>query len=139
MTSRRRPGASRNGSGDRTLSKNARSQQLRSCSFFSLPKNCNFSIFWGPKGARLKVLVPPHFGVVCCLFSDTSPEGSRDPFWSHFGRFWSDFGMDLGSNFVSGERGISRENLAKTLHKILQTAWATPPACTNSEGAAVSR
>ena len=38
MTSKRRPGASQNGSGDRTLSKNARSQHLRSYIFFRVPK-----------------------------------------------------------------------------------------------------
>ena len=47
--------------------------------------------------------------------------------------------MDLGANFVTFVREISRGILAKTLHKILQTPWATPPAGTNSEGAAVSR
>ena len=36
-------------------------------------------------------------------------------------------------------REISTGILAKTLHKTLQTPWATPPASTNSEGAAVSR
>ena len=90
MTSKRMPGASRNGSGDRTLSKNARSQQLRSYSFFSLPQNCKKQQkrwFWEPKPKCGILHFSSFFGIVCCLFSDTSPEGSRDAFWSNFGWF----------------------------------------------------
>ena len=68
---------------------------------------------------------------------------SRHYFFSHFGRvrgrFGVDFGVVLGSIFAASPWQHPCGNLAKTLHKNLQTPWATPPARTNSEGAAVSR
>ena len=48
-------------------------------------------------------------------------------------------GLCQKSSFIRSQNTISRGNLAKTLHKILQWTWAIPPAGTNSEGAAVSR
>ena len=84
----------------------------------------------------------------CALRSRPSLDGSRAPFWTHFGKSRSDFGMDFAMNFVTFVGNFERKSrtdraqnpaVAKTLHKILQTPWATPPAGTNSEGAAVSR
>ena len=47
-------------------------------------------------GPGLTLPRPYFFGLVCCLFSDTSPEGSRDAFWNNFGSNLVQFGCHLG-------------------------------------------
>ena len=101
-----------------------------------------FLDFGVPKGTRFYLGLPLFFFFFSMFFPASLPTLTRgvsrpvlEPFWSILEWFWDGFGLQ----FCLWRKGISRENLAKTLHKILQTAWATPPACTNSEGAAVSR
>ena len=121
MTSKRRPGASQNGSGDRTLLKKARSQQLRSRSFFSLPKICEKRKKTMILGPGLTLTRPPFFEVVCCLSSDTSPERSRDAPDPHprgletrFDAIFVDFGVILGwiwARILSPTKGEFREKI----------------------------
>ena len=123
-TSKRRPGASRNGSGDRTLSKNARSQRLRSHSFFSLPKKCEKRKKTMILGPDLTLMRPPFFGLVCRLSSDTSPERSRDAPDPHprglqtrSDAIFVDFGVILGwfwARILFPEKGEFREKILKS-------------------------
>ena len=102
MTSKRRPGASQNGSGDRTLSKNACSQQLRSYSCFSVPKKREKPKKTISLGAPFFVI----FATFLILFrafsphrvpggSGSAPGGPRDlpgtPQGPFFQRFWVNF------------------------------------------------
>ena len=98
-----------------------------------------FWFFFGLLGVQKGV----HFtngDFTCLLFF--SPR-SRNYFWIHFGQVGVDLGgrleVVLGSMFAASPWQHPCGNLAKTLHKNLQTPWATPPARTNPEGAAVSR
>ena len=121
MTSKRRPGASRNGSGDRTLSKNAPSQRLRSHSFFSSPQKCEKRKKTMILGPGTTFLHPSYFGLVCRLSSDTSPERCRDAPDPHprglqtrFDAIFVDFGVILGwfwARILSPTKGEFREKI----------------------------
>ena len=124
MTSKRRPGASRNGSGDRTLSKNARSQRLRSHSFFSSPKKCEKRKKTMILGPGFVLPVPPFFGLFFDFFSDTSPERSRDAPDPHprglqtrSDAIFVDFGVILGwiwARILSPTKGEFREKILQS-------------------------
>ena len=123
-TSKRRPGASRNGSGDRTLSKNARSQRLRSHSFFSSPKKCEKRKKTMILGPGFVLMRPPFFGLFFRLSSDTSPERSRDAPDPHprgletrFDAIFVDFGVILGwfwARILSPTKGEFREKILQS-------------------------
>ena len=104
MTSKRRPGASQNGSGDRTLSKNARSRQLRSYSFFSLPEkreNQKKTMILGTpvfaRSATFFVLFRSFFRNCVATVSRTVSGDPRDPLGTPAGLsgqyFLNDFGL----------------------------------------------
>ena len=107
-------------------------------------------------GPGLTLSVPPFFGLVCRLSSDTSPERSRDAPDPHpsglqtrSDAIFVDFGVILGwiwARILSPEQGEFREKILQRFAKICKDLAQNPAdglgyprEGTNSEGAAVSR
>ena len=95
-----------------------------------------FFVDFGPKKVPVWMLRSPPFSDFFFAFFPTPPRGGPE---TNFGAILVDFGAILGRISLDFFACYPHSSHAKIQNKILQTPSATPPACTNSEGAAVSR